>query len=292
MSKKINDGLILDEDNIVKSGDNGLIEVTQENLKELADQLQFDTLAQECIVEDLCRSYNISREDMFVLIHELKKRGNNVVTMNTSASYDENSEEKTTVTLIRNYGHEQLINDLSYEIENNDNNIKCMLISDTRFGSIYQQTSILNDMYLKAKAMGVKYVFLTGDVVEGVYKGAKSIYNSTLHKDGYDDQADYVAACFPRVDGITTYFVTGEHDLSFLKTKDKVDIGNLIASKRPDMIYLGPRRKKVTFVNSSGNGSISLYLQHSNGNVPYTISYKPQQKIAALRSSSYSSRNN
>ena len=119
MSKKINDGLILDEDNIVKLGDNGLIEVTQENLKELADQLQFDTLAQECIVEDLCRSYNISREDMFVLIHELKKRGNNVVTMNTSASYDENSEEKTTVTLIRNYGHEQLINDLSYEIENN-----------------------------------------------------------------------------------------------------------------------------------------------------------------------------
>ena len=225
MDKKINEGLILDDDNIVKSGDNGLIEVTQENLKELADQLQFDTLAQECIVEDLCRSYNISREDMFVLIHELKKRGNNVVTMNTSASYDENSEEKTTVTLIRNYGHEQLINDLSYEIENNDNNIKCMLISDTRFGSIYQQTSILNDMYLKAKAMGVKYVFLTGDVVEGVYKGAKSIYNSTLHKDGYDDQADYVAACFPRVDGITTYFVTGEHDLSFLKTKDKVDIG-------------------------------------------------------------------
>lgn len=283
MSKKINEGLILDEDNIVKSGDNGLIEVTQENLKELADQLQFDTLAQECIVEDLCRSYNISREDMFVLIHELKKRGNNVVTMNTSASFDENSEEKTTVTLIRNYGHEQLINDLSYEIENNDSNIKCMLISDTRFGSIYQQTSILNDMYLKAKAMGVKYVFLTGDVVEGVYKGVKSIYNSTLHKDGYDDQADYVAACFPRVDGITTYFVTGEHDLSFLKTKDKVDIGNLIASKRPDMIYLGPRRKKVTFVNGSGNGSISLYLQHSSGNVPYTISYKPQQKIAALR---------
>ena len=128
MSNKINDVLILDEDNIVKSCDNCLIDVNQENLKELADQLQFDTLAQECIVEDLCRSYNISREDMFVLIHELKKRGNNVVTMNTSASYDENSEEKTTVTLIRNYGHEQLINDLSYEIENNDNNIKCMLI--------------------------------------------------------------------------------------------------------------------------------------------------------------------
>ena len=282
MDKRIDDGLILDEEDMIKKKDNGLVEVTSSNLKELADQLQFDTLAEECILEDLCRSYNISREDMFVLIHELKKRGNNIVTMNTSASNYEN-EDKTTVTLIRNFGHEQLINDLSYDIISNDENIKCMLISDTRFGSIYQQTSILNDMYLKAKAMGVKYVFLTGDVVEGIYRGSKSIYNSTLHKDGYEDQADYVASCFPRVEGITTYFVTGEHDLSFLKTKEKVDIGKLIASKREDMIYLGPRRKKVTFVSDKGNGSISIYLQHSSGNVPYTISYKPQQKIAALR---------
>lgn len=282
MDKKINNGLILGEEDIIKTGNNGLIEVTSSNLKELADQLQFDTLAEECILEDLCKSYNISRDDMFVLIHDLKKRGNNIITMNTSASNYEN-EDKTTVTLIRNFGHEQLINDLSYDIISNDDNIKCMLISDTRFGSIYQQTSILNDMYLKAKAMGVKYVFLTGDVVEGIYRGSKSIYNSTLHKNGYDDQADYVASCFPRVEGITTYFVTGEHDLSFLKTKEKVDIGKLIASKREDMIYLGPRRKKVTFVSDKGNGSISIYLQHSSGNVPYTISYKPQQKIAALR---------
>ena len=282
MDKRIDDELILDEEDMIKKGDNGLIEVTSSNLKELADQLQFDTLAEECILEDLCKSYNISREDMFVLIHELKKRGNNIVVMNTSASNYEN-EDKTTVTLIRNFGHEQLINDLSYNIISNDENIKCMLISDTRFGSIYQQTSILNDMYLKAKAMGVKYVFLTGDVVEGIYRGSKSIYNSTLHKDGYEDQADYVASCFPRVEGITTYFVTGEHDLSFLKTKEKVDIGKIIASKREDMIYLGPRRKKVTFISDKGNGSVSIYLQHSSGNVPYTISYKPQQKIAALR---------
>ena len=53
MVKKINNGLILGEDDIIKTGDNGLIEVTSSNLKELADQLQFDTLAEECILEDL-----------------------------------------------------------------------------------------------------------------------------------------------------------------------------------------------------------------------------------------------
>ena len=262
-----------------------LTEITEENLKEFADELQFDTLAQECIAEDLCKSYNISKEDLFVLIHELKNRGNNVVTMNTTAYKElkEDEEEKVKVTLIRNFGHEKLIDDLSYEIEDNDESTKIMLISDTRIGSIYQQTTILNDLYIKAKQMGVKYVFLTGDVVEGMYTGTKSIYNSTLHQYGYEDQADYVASCFPRVDGITTYFITGEHDLSFLKTKEKIDIGTLIANKRNDMIYLGPKRKKVKFISSDRKGEISLYLQHAKGNVPYTISYKPQQKISSMR---------
>lgn len=279
---KVDGQLFIDEDSVIRCEDDKT-EITESNLREFADMLQFDTLAQECILEDLCRSYNISREDMFVLIHELKKRGNNIVTLNTSASHD-GDDLKTQVTLIRNFGHEELINDLSYNIIDNEENIKVMLISDTRFGSIYQQTTILNDMYLKAKEMGVKYVFLTGDVVEGIYRGAKSIYNTTLHKDGYDDQADYVAACFPRIKGITTYFVTGEHDLSFLKGTDKVDIGKLIAAKRDDMIYLGPKRKKVSFVTGDRrSGSISFYLQHSSGNVPYTISYKPQQKISSLR---------
>ncbi|MGN1323530.1 MAG: metallophosphoesterase [Bacilli bacterium] len=279
---KVDGQLFIGEDSVIRCEDDKT-EITESNLREYADMLQFDTLAQECILEDLCRSYNISREDMFVLIHELKKRGNNIVTLNTSASHD-GDDLKTQVTLIRNFGHEELINDLSYNIIDNDENIKVMLISDTRFGSIYQQTTILNDMYLKAKEMGVKYVFLTGDVVEGIYRGAKSIYNTTLHKDGYDDQADYVAACFPRIQGITTYFVTGEHDLSFLKGTDKVDIGKLIAAKRDDMIYLGPKRKKVSFVTGDRrSGSISFYLQHSSGNVPYTISYKPQQKISSLR---------
>ena len=279
---KVDGQLFIGEDSVIRCEDDKT-EITESNLREYADMLQFDTLAQECILEDLCRSYNISREDMFVLIHELKKRGNNIVTLNTSASHD-GDDLKTQVTLIRNFGHEELINDLSYNIIDNEENIKVMLISDTRFGSIYQQTTILNDMYLKAKEMGVKYVFLTGDVVEGIYRGAKSIYNTTLHKDGYDDQADYVAACFPRIQGITTYFVTGEHDLSFLKGTDKVDIGKLIASKRDDMIYLGPKRKKVSFVTGDRrSGSISFYLQHSSGNVPYTISYKPQQKISSLR---------
>lgn len=261
-------------------------EITEQNLKEYADQLQFDTLVQECIVEDLCKSYSITKEDFMILVHEVKKRGNNIRIMNTTAYVDSEDDDlpvKTKITLIQNFGHKQLIDDLTYNIVCNDDNIKCMFISDLRFGSVYQQTTILNEMYSRAKALGVKYVFITGDVVEGMYTGARSIYNLTLHKEGYEDQARYVASVFPRVEGITTYFITGEHDLSFLKTKDKIDIGKLISSQREDLIYLGQNRRKVSFINEDNGGEISIYLQHAKGNVPYTISYKPQQKIASLR---------
>lgn len=87
----INANLLLEGEEVANSE---LTEVTEDNLKDLADQLQFDTLAQECIVEDLCKSYNITREDLFILIHELKKRRNNIVTMNTTATLIGSEEEK------------------------------------------------------------------------------------------------------------------------------------------------------------------------------------------------------
>lgn len=264
-----------------------LVEITEENIKSFADELQFETLAHECIVEELAKSYNMKKEDIFILIHELKKRGNNVVTLNTTANTEMNTtlpERNEQVTLVRNFGHQKLVDEMNYNIVDNDNQLKIMLISDTRLGSIYEQLSHLNNLFLKAKKLGCKYVFLTGDVVEGIYTGSKSIYNSTLHKNGVIDQAEYVAQMFPRVEGIKTFFITGEHDLSFLRTKEKIDIGTLIDSKREDMIYLGPKRRKITITKDNPRSEkVSIYLQHSQGSVPYTVSYKPQQKIASLR---------
>ena len=50
-----------------------------------------------------------------VLIHELKKRGNNIYTINTTAYKEgEEEEKKVQVTLLRNFGHEALIDDLSF----------------------------------------------------------------------------------------------------------------------------------------------------------------------------------
>ena len=100
-----------------------LIEITEENIKGYADELQFETLAHECIVEDLAKSYNMSKEDIFILIHELKRRGNNVVTLNTTASAEMDPslpERNEQVTLVRNFGHQKLVDDMNYNIVDND----------------------------------------------------------------------------------------------------------------------------------------------------------------------------
>ena len=48
---KIDGQLFIGEDNLIKDSEDINV-ITEENLKEYADMLQFDTLAQECILED------------------------------------------------------------------------------------------------------------------------------------------------------------------------------------------------------------------------------------------------
>ena len=46
------------------------------------------------------------------------------------------------------------------------------VISDLRFGSKNEQIAMLNDIYKKFASDGVKYVIITGNLVEGKYKKA------------------------------------------------------------------------------------------------------------------------
>ena len=131
--------------------------------------------------------------------------------------------------------------------------------------------------------MGVRHVFHLGDIVEGIYFGQERKYNqSVLHHDPCA-QALYVNHNYPYINGMTTYFITGEHDLSFLKTKDREDVGDEIAKIREDLVYLG--QESCTIYLHGDNGKpIIIDLRHPKGKIPYTVSYKPQILVDAMRS--------
>lgn len=239
--------------------------------KECLLRLREKILSHECSLESLVNDLEISELSVLGMIKELKNDGENVtITQRKDGIYIENFGD------IKSYNHN------IETIFNNDSVVKILLISDTRLCSKFSQLSILNNLYKIAYEMGVRYVFHLGDIVEGIYFGKYKKYNQLILHHNPDTQAMYVKKNYPYINGMTTYFLTGEHDLSFLKTKDKEDIGEKIANLREDLIYLGQESCTV-FLEGDNGKPIKIDLRHPLGNIPYTVSYKPQRILDAMR---------
>lgn len=95
-----------------------------------------------------------------------------------------------------------------------------------------------------------------------------------------DEMRDDVVKNYPSRPGITTYFITGNHDASIYKQVG-YDIGAAIADKRPDMKYLG---RDCAIVQLTPN--CKLELRHPWDGCAYALSYKLQKMIEAMESDS------
>ena len=117
-----------------------------------------------------------------------------------------------------------------------DKEFKFMVISDSHLGSVYEQLTYLHSLYDLAAERGITTIYHCGDISEG-YKQSRPDHVYSLHKIGFDDQANYIIRNYPHREGITTYFITGNHD-HFHIQNGGANIGERIGSMRKDMIYL------------------------------------------------------
>ncbi|MEA3347316.1 MAG: metallophosphoesterase family protein [Candidatus Auribacterota bacterium] len=160
--------------------------------------------------------------------------------------------------------------DLIYPIEIGQRE-RVGVVSDTHLGSMYQQLSHLIRFYRLCKRLKITKVFHAGDLIEGngkLYRG--QLYEMFLH--GAGPQRDYVINHYPKIPGITTYFIGGSHDYSFYK-ETGYDVLEDIARQRPDMKYLG------MFGAYLKQKNIIIYLMHGSGGNAYARSYKMQKII-------------
>lgn len=102
----------------------------------------------------------------------------------------------------------------------------------------------------------------------GIYKGQEN----EVHTFGVDNQIKYAVKHYPKVEGITTYFITGNHCLSWLQLAG-VDIGVILEKERSDMVYAGQYQGDIDM------RGVIVRLHHSDGGNAYALSYKAQ-KIA------------
>ena len=156
--------------------------------------------------------------------------------------------------------------------------LKFAIIGDTQLGSKYAQISHLKSFYELCASEGIKDVYHTGDVTAGLKM--RSGHEYELYKTSADDMVQDVIENYPRIEGITTHFITGNHDASIYKQVG-YDIGNTITEKRPDMKYLG-RDCALIFLTPN----CKLELRHPWDGTAYALSYKPQKMIEAMESDS------
>ena len=156
--------------------------------------------------------------------------------------------------------------------------IKFAIIGDTQFGSKYTQLTYLHNFYDLCEKEGIHNVYHTGDITDGLKMRPGHEYE--LHEHSADGQLELVYKHYPRRDGITTHFITGNHDASLYKHVG-YDIGRAISRIRSDMNYLG-RDAAVVYLTPN----CTLELRHPWDGSAYSISYRPQKMVEAMESDS------
>jgi hypothetical protein len=158
------------------------------------------------------------------------------------------------------------------------NTLKFGLCGDTQFGSLYEFLPGLRGFYALCQKEGISHILHTGDVLDGwkMYKGQEF----ELHRIGWQQQRDWFCKQAPEIKGITTHFITGNHDASFKKLAG-VDVGVALEELRPDWKFLGEDMGNVEFPLANGR-SCRVMLVHPDGGTAYAQSYHVQKMIESL----------
>lgn len=152
------------------------------------------------------------------------------------------------------------------------------LMGDTQINSKYTQLTYLHAFYDICAKRGIKDVYHTGDIDEGEQMRIGHQYD--CYTQGADDHIDEIVKNYPCITGITTSFITGNHDASIYK-RCGTDIGKALADKRKDLNYLGRDCARIEITPHC-----VLELRHPWDGTAYALSYKPQKMIEGMEADS------
>ncbi len=171
---------------------------------------------------------------------------------------------------------------INLEIPTKDNSLVFGVIGDTHYGSLYEAKDECAALYERFRAEGISDVFHSGDVIDGhnVYKGQEF----EIHAHGWAAQRDWFAKTAPKVTGITTHFITGNHDASMKKAAG-IDAGAELADRRKDWNFLGEDYAAIVFKTPNGR-KMKIGMIHPTGGSAYALSYRPQKIVEQIEGGS------
>ena len=155
--------------------------------------------------------------------------------------------------------------------------------ADQHLGSKYERLDVLNDLYDKFAAAGVKYVANAGNWIDG-----ESHFNKfDIHTHGLDAQLEYLAQHYPHRQGITTHAIAGEDHEGWYGRREGVDIGRhaeiaMREAGRKDWRNLGFMEAFIGLRHAKSGALSRMLLTHPGGGSSYAVSYRPQKIVESL----------
>lgn len=207
-------------------------------------------------ISGLAEHLKIPKEDIFPVIDGLRLKGYDVVV--------EQGVEQSRVVLRREPAEGELI--ILPPITKRF--IKFLALSDPCLGLKTQQSDLLATAYKIAEEEEVFFALIAGNLVAGKPQKKKG-------KDYFlteaEEQIGYAVSMIPKAP-FKTYFINGPRELTFKDKDDGRNIGEVIASLRPDLAYCGD--EKTTF--DIGSKGYKVVLIHGGNATAYTKSHPLQ----------------
>ena len=160
------------------------------------------------------------------------------------------------------------MNKTIYEIPNNKEKLTLIFLGDTHLSSIYDDVDKIKRVY----EIDCDYYFHCGDFTDGCVP--VSDYAKHLKETTYEGQLDYSIYYYPISDK-KTFIVNGNHDDYVYKAYGK-DIVKDICDTRDDLIYLGPKGRRVKL------GTLDLLIMHGDRDPRNGSSIKMEKYVNSL----------
>ena len=152
-----------------------------------------------------------------------------------------------------------------------------LVASDTHYGSIWCQPSMLNTAAYEAYNRGITDALHLGDITEGDYSRIRPNHVNEVFLYGATGQLDYTVKNLPKYPGMKWHVIAGSHDQTHLFNYGMV-LGEELEKRRPDVEYLGQDKA----IYNVGNCKIELF--HPGGGTSRILSTKPQNGIDQMAS--------
>lgn len=156
---------------------------------------------------------------------------------------------------------------------------------DTHLASRYERLDVLEELYDEYARAGLHHVFHTGNWIDGEHPRNAPSHELLAH--GVTGQCEYLAAHYPRRDGITTYAVAGDDHEGWFAQREGLDIGKtaedtMRRAGREDWVNMGYQAAHVELRNAKTGKSCVMLVEHPGGGSSYADSYSIQKIIESL----------